>query len=57
MADYYPAGMTECFGYGLSGNCGVDCPVFQMGGCEWSGEEDGPERSEEPVLAWQKWGF
>jgi len=24
----------ECFDIGISGNCGVTCPVFQRGDCE-----------------------
>jgi len=58
IADYYPAGMSECEIYGINGNCGVDCPVFQRGGCDHEEDEsEREERSEEPVLAWQKWGF
>ena len=29
-----PVGMTECENYGINGDCGEVCPVFQRGECE-----------------------
>ena len=62
IADYYPAGMSECERNGINGNCGIDCSVFQMGGCESQWEEipepdPDPCSEAEPVLSWKKWGF
>ena len=33
IADYYPAGMSDCDHYGMMGNCGEGCPVNQRGEC------------------------
>ena len=30
----YPAGMSDCYAVGLSGSCGLECPVFLRGDCE-----------------------
>lgn len=32
------AGMTECEMVGMSGSCGIECPVYQRGGCEFADE-------------------
>lgn len=29
-----PKGMSICENYGLSGNCGIKCPLFKNGTCE-----------------------
>lgn len=29
-----PKGMSTCENYGLSGNCGIKCPLFKNGTCE-----------------------
>lgn len=29
-----PKGMSTCENYGLSGNCGINCPLFKNGTCE-----------------------
>ena len=33
MADYYPAGMSECDRNGINGNCGENCRIFREGDC------------------------
>lgn len=33
MADNYPPGMSECDSNGINGNCGENCPVYEMGDC------------------------
>jgi len=34
IGDHYPAGMSECYRNGLSGNCGTECSAFLMGICD-----------------------
>lgn len=31
---HYPRGMSGCYVVGLSGGCGVECPVFRQGDCK-----------------------
>lgn len=31
---HYPVGMSGCEIVGISGNCGIDCPVLLNGDCE-----------------------
>ena len=35
----YPVGMSGCEVVGISGGCGLTCPVFQNGDCEEHAEE------------------
>ena len=30
----YPVSMSQCESIGMSGNCGLDCPVLKLGDCK-----------------------
>lgn len=48
MSDYYTLAIAaECHRVGISGNCGLDCPVLIRGECESEGMAEELELSKE----------
>lgn len=39
LGSYGVAGTSDCFKYGSTWGCNIDCPVFQGGGCECEDSE------------------
>ena len=47
LADYYPAGMSDCDRVGMAGGCGPDCPAYLRGECD---EEDEVAQMDEELM-------
>jgi len=50
----YPAGMSVCEVVGINGDCGIYCPQFLDGGCEWESEE-GDRQETQLALEYDGW--